>query len=147
MAQRFFRKIKDVCVIFIGIGILYLGYQVIFGTELAESKMEKETYVVIKSPIGEEHVPIEQYLVGLLAGSIDITYEEQPILGAFCAMSGGNTRLGEEIFDSKEYGYLESVVCEYDVTDAHYMENYYFTWKELQRKLSENKMGTVDAKN
>ena len=206
IARRFFRKIKDVCAIFfMGVCILYLGYQLAFGTKIAESKLEKETCMVVKSPIGEEHIPMEQYLVGLLAGSIDIAYHEevlkaqtillrssilqkrenavdtreryllseevypqeylsiydmqqmygkdfdviyekllgiveetrgmylsyegQPIVGAFCALSSGKTRAGKDIFQNEKYGYLESVSCEYDITCEKYSTNLYVTWK------------------
>lgn len=215
IAQRFFRNIKDVCAIFfIGCCVLFLGYQIAFGTQISESKLEKETCMVIQSAIGEEHIPLEQYLVGLLAGSIDLSYDDEvlkaqsillrssllrnrenaldsaekyllseevypqeymsvydmqqlygrdfdkiyerlrgvvedtrgtylsyegkPILGAFCALSGGKTRSGKDIFQKEEYGYLERVSCEYDITSARYSKNYYFTWKELRRKLIEN---------
>lgn len=66
---------------------------------------------------------------------IYLSYDDQPVLGAFCAMSGGKTRNGNEIFGRGEYTYLESVDCPYDLNRENYGEDYYFTWKELEQKF------------
>lgn len=67
--------------------------------------------------------------------NIILVYEGIPIEAPFCAVSAGSTRCADEIFETKKYPYLQSVICESDVLADDYCKNYYFTWKELERVL------------
>ena len=203
--------------------ILFFPYMIhicAYGIEKNEPKKEivDDTYIIIESNIGKEKIPIEEYLIGALAASIDTSYEDEvlkaqaillrteimcdkmahahtedlaqselvyltdvqqayisipdmqklygdefenvyarllhiveetnniilvyqgiPIEVPFCAVSAGSTRCADEVFETKKYPYLQSVVCESDVLAADYCKNYYFTWKELERVLELSK--------
>ncbi len=187
-----------------------------YGIDKNEPKKEvvNDTFVIMESSIGKQKIPIEEYLVGALAASIDTSYVDEvlkaqavllrteimhnktnqahaeetpqaelvyltdvqqayisvsdmqklygsefentytrlkrivgetqniilvyegiPIEAPFCAVSAGNTRCADEIFETKKYPYLQSVVCESDVLASDYCKNNYFTWKELERVL------------
>lgn len=72
--------------------------------------------------------------------NVILVYEGIPIEVPFCAVSAGKTRCADEVFETKKYPYLQSVICENDVLADDYCKNYYFTWKELERllELSDN---------
>lgn len=194
----------------------YIVHILAYGIEKSEPQKEtvNDTCVILESSIGMEKIPIEEYLVGALAASIDTSYEDEvlkaqavllrteimhnktiqthteevseeemvyltdvqqayvsisdmqklygnefeniyshlqhiveetqnvilvyegiPIEAPFCAVSAGSTRCADEVFGTKKYPYLQSVICESDVLADSYRKNYYFTWKELERVL------------
>ncbi len=197
--------------------ILFFPYVIhvcAYGIEKNEPKQRNinDTYVVMDTSIGMQKMPLEEYLIGALAASIDTSYEEEvlkaqavllrteivhnkkiqsrteetsheesvylkdvqqayisisemqklygsefentyarlkhvveetqniilvyqgiPIEAPFCAVSAGSTRSADEIFETKKYPYLQSVICESDVLSDDYYKNYYFSWNELQR--------------
>lgn len=49
-----------------------------------------------------------------------MTYQRQPIKAPYFALSAGATRNGNEVFDSSDYEYLKSVMCERDFTSDDY---------------------------
>lgn len=49
-----------------------------------------------------------------------MTYGEHPIKAPYFALSAGATRNGNEVFDSDNYSYLKSVMCERDFTSEEY---------------------------
>lgn len=49
-----------------------------------------------------------------------MTYQRQPIKAPYFALSAGATRNGNEVFNSNDYEYLKSVMCERDFTSDDY---------------------------
>lgn len=222
IVRKLFGSLKDFgAIFFVVIFLPYMIYICIYGIKnpvsffTTEKKTNNDTYVIVEGKIGKEKIPLEEYLIGALAASIDIQYQDEvlkaqavllrteleyqkqekkngkwtnsdtqyisnaslaylgiydmqqqygkefsstyerlktivnetehiylvsngvPIEGAFCAVSAGSTRSGNEVFETKQYPYLQPVICENDVMDKNYCKDYYFTWDEIEKKMEE----------
>lgn len=72
-------------------------------------------------------------------------YNGKPIYGAYFEVSGGQTRSAAEFLGSKEYPYLDSVVCERDFLSPEYAGTISVRKKEFEAAFEKLPSVTVDA--
>lgn len=79
------------------------------------------------------------------AGQV-LLYKDKLIEAPFHAVSGGQTRSGEEVLGSKSYPYLKSVKCEKDMEAEGYLALKTFTPAEFVEALKKNdsKLGLTE---
>lgn len=88
---------------------------------------ENKKYIYIESNIAAVDVDNESYekcrtAVESTAGMY-MTYEGYPVKAPYFAVSAGATRNGNEVFNSEDYAYLKSVMCERDFTAENYVQS------------------------
>lgn len=95
---------------------------VVLRTELMKRAEEDGKYIYVESGIakvGEAEYEKSKEAVGSTRGMF-LVYEGEIITASYFAVSAGATRNGNEVFDSDEYAYLKSVICERDFTSENY---------------------------
>lgn len=95
---------------------------VVLRTELMKQAEDGGKYIYVESEMVKtdaEAYERSKEAVGSTRGMF-LMYEGEIITAPYFAVSAGATRNGNEVFDSEEYDYLKSVICERDFTSEDY---------------------------
>lgn len=126
----------------------YGGGSIIDTETEMETKTKTETKTETKT--GKVYIPVESEIrqtdgetyekakeaVDATRGMY-LTYNGYPVKAPYFAVSAGATRNGNEVFDSEEYDYLKSVMCERDFTSDSYAQSVRINKKVFYGRLQE----------